>query len=72
MDGYEPALLTSFTFELEQSVNSTDPMRFWKKLYDSNKDLGMKNLTALGVSDFQARVAKNLVLFLKYVAYKLG
>lgn len=67
-----PSSLTSYTFDIVKSINATSADAYWSKLYESNKDLQMTNLTVAGISDLQSRASKSITLFLKYIAYKLG
>ncbi len=68
-----PIKMQEFTFLTSKAYNSSENAdQFWEALYDSQKDLGLINLSPGGIAEFAASLHRNPVKMLKYMLYKLG
>ena len=51
-----PMNVTSYNFLVDQTINATDPSKYWMKLYDSVTNLGINHLKFSGIAAFQNTV----------------
>ena len=66
---FEPMSFQQYGFELGRTYNRTDLNmggEYWKLTFDSEKDLGLPNLTAPSLYDFTQRIKTDLELNMKF------
>ena len=58
-----PIKLEQYGFQLgrtfNRSLSISESMKFWKRTFDSEEDLGMKSLSAEGIYEFNERLSKD-------------
>jgi len=68
-----PMIYDEYSFDIEESYNREEPGdKFWFHLYNSNKDLGIVNLSAEGIKNFLDSLEADPKKYLKYILYRLG
>lgn len=72
--GTTPTLYEEYSFLLKHSFNSTNvsASKYWVKLYDTNHDYKLQNLTAEEIARFVKRIYEDVFLLAKYYFFKIG
>jgi len=68
-----PKYFEEYTFTINKTYNRTDSAKnYWIHLYNSYTDLGIENLSSVGISKFINTTESNLRKHLNYMVLRLG